>query len=76
MSRKKLMVLGCIGVLAVGNVLPVEAASMVSVYSAGETVAVPMDTQYVWKMKVENGKKYTRLWDMVNARWVTDWIPC
>ena len=32
--------------------------------------------QLVWYYKQENGKKYRRLYDATNQKWLTDWILC
>lgn len=29
-----------------------------------------------WRFKTVNGKKYMRLYDLLNEKWLTDWIPC
>lgn len=30
----------------------------------------------IWMTKTENGKKYKRLYDKKNKKWLTDWILC
>ncbi len=29
-----------------------------------------------WRYKTVNGKRYMRLYDLLNEKWLTDWIPC
>lgn len=36
--------------------------------------ATTYGSSYTWYYKEVDGKKYMRLWDETNHRWVTDWI--
>lgn len=36
----------------------------------------PKANQLVWYYKEENGKKYRRLYDATDQKWLTDWILC
>lgn len=78
MSRKKLVTLGCIGVMLATVLLPAKvSAQNVRIYGTGESsIVTPQSTQYRWYYKIENGKKYRRLWDATNEKWLTDWILC
>ncbi len=78
MSRKKLVTLGCIGVMLATVFLPAKvSAQNVRIYGTGESsIIAPQSTQYIWYYKTEKGKKYRRLWDTTNGKWLTDWILC
>ena len=76
MSKRKLVVLGCIGMLAMSVVIPINVSAQdVKAYEV-ENEVMPRGTQYIWCYKTENGKTYRRLWDTQRKKWLTDWILC
>lgn len=78
MNKKKMLIGCCIGLLALNILMPIDASAQESeVYGmTGANVITPRATQYEWRYKIENGKKYRRLWDATNEKWLTDWILC
>lgn len=55
-------------------ILPDDTAN--AEYTMYNEYASTRSTTYRWVYKKENGKKYARLYDATNERWVTDWILC
>ena len=41
-----------------------------------EETANVKSSNLVWHYKKQNGKKYRRLYDTSNKKWLTDWILC
>lgn len=78
MSRRKRLIGSCIGILmmAVTVSVPADAQEISTYQVAKENVAAPREAQYRWIKKEINGKRYRRLWDATNKKWLTDWIPC
>lgn len=44
--------------------------------SVSEASVSPRADNIGWKYKVENGKKYKRLYNYNTKKWVGDWIEC
>lgn len=78
MSKKKLVVLSCIGMMAMYAIAPMSvSAEAFNTYEPGEEYNLgARAVQYEWRYKIENGKMYRRLWDRTNGKWLTDWILC
>ena len=61
-------------------IIQVEAVDQFGMYvqcSTEESEAVSTRAaQLVWYYKVEGGKKYRRLYDATNQKWLTEWILC
>lgn len=65
----------CLGNLA-GGLVASAAECQPVVETAEETNGSAREAQIVWVVKKENGKKYRRLYDATNEKWLTDWILC
>lgn len=89
MNRKRMgkeLLAGVAAVALLGGSMGVQKAyaDTVAWESAVETVALHdngesnnlMATKLEWHYKTINGKKYMRLYDAYNERWLTDWILC
>ena len=77
MIRKKMLLWGCVCMMALAEFGTVQAfactgngcAEIKGDYST-------LNVKYEWRFMTENGKTYRRLWDATNKKWVTDWILC
>ena len=86
MSKKRMMqgmVVGCLMMVAVGGWSTTTVKAEESAYTdQGQIITSREESekeraaQTVWYFKEENGKKYRRLWDATNQKWLTDWILC
>ncbi len=83
--KKSLLMMGLAGSLMLGGlgttVANAEASSSESqgIMQVGETGSqiMPMSrNNWAWRYKVEDGKKYRRLYDLDREIWLTIWIPC
>lgn len=67
---KKIFISVLLSFTALTNVSPIYAQEIQSASAEVE----PRADQYVWHYKIENGKRYKRLWNETKSRWETDWI--
>ena len=77
---KKGTIFAIVLMMSCGGYVKSAEASIIDSYSNWSIVAGDgADTRSattVWYYKVENGKKYRRLYDATNGKWLTDWILC
>lgn len=86
MNKKRMiqgMVVGCLMMVAgcSWNATTVRAeeidyTNQGQIITSGEESEKERAAQTVWYFKEENGKKYRRLYDATNQKWLTDWILC
>ncbi len=78
--KKKLMVVcaaicfACFGsIVATAESIEVEVPQTENVGNGG---ASTYSEKIVWVVKIENGKKYRRLFNTTTGEYIGDWIPC
>lgn len=84
MNKKRVIQRIAVGMMAAtvfvaGNMGSVYAGVIEPQVAMAESAEVQngsRQAQTVWMYKTVNGKRYVRLYDATNEKWLTDWILC